>query len=175
MSYLTWNRFWQLILVYWRLLCLSLQLCKKKGSCFTCGDMMLNHATEALKILGGVGLFFSFTEVSVRSPNLYLLTIRSFNHSTSLICFWGTRERHLSLKFTWLTDVFIQVKFIVRSPQVQFSFFSEISVPILLFLLKTWSHQSLKWQKSTKSIHSNGIATVSGLCGTLFKINTQLT
>lgn len=38
-------------------------LCKKKGSCYTCGDMMLNHATEALKILGGVGLFFSFTEI----------------------------------------------------------------------------------------------------------------
>ncbi|KAM3618356.1 uncharacterized protein V6R79_019596 [Siganus canaliculatus] len=37
--------------------------CKKKGFCFTCGDMMLNHATEALKILGGVGLFFSFTEI----------------------------------------------------------------------------------------------------------------
>uniref|UniRef100_A0A672I706 Tetraspanin-31-like n=1 Tax=Salarias fasciatus TaxID=181472 RepID=A0A672I706_SALFA len=31
--------------------------------CFPCGDMMLNHATEALKILGGVGLFFSFTEI----------------------------------------------------------------------------------------------------------------
>ncbi|CAK6973311.1 tetraspanin-31 [Scomber scombrus] len=38
-------------------------LCKKKGSCFTCGEMMLHHATEALKILGGVGLFFSFTEI----------------------------------------------------------------------------------------------------------------
>ncbi|XP_035512741.1 tetraspanin-31 [Morone saxatilis] len=38
-------------------------LCKKDASCFTCGDMMLNHATEALKILGGVGLFFSFTEI----------------------------------------------------------------------------------------------------------------
>uniref|UniRef100_A0A671V515 Tetraspanin 31 n=1 Tax=Sparus aurata TaxID=8175 RepID=A0A671V515_SPAAU len=34
-----------------------------KGFCYTCGDMMLNHATEALKILGGVGLFFSFTEI----------------------------------------------------------------------------------------------------------------
>lgn len=31
---------------------------------------MLNHATEALKILGGVGLFFSFTEVSVWPPQL---------------------------------------------------------------------------------------------------------
>ncbi|TNM86565.1 hypothetical protein fugu_006795 [Takifugu bimaculatus] len=39
--------------------------CKKEGHCFTCGDKMLTHATEALKILGGVGLFFSFTEVSV--------------------------------------------------------------------------------------------------------------
>lgn len=37
--------------------------CKMNGSCFTCGEMMLNHATEALKILGGVGLFFSFTEI----------------------------------------------------------------------------------------------------------------
>ncbi|XP_077339778.1 tetraspanin-31 [Lithobates pipiens] len=32
-------------------------------SCETCGDKMLNHAGEALKILGGVGLFFSFTEI----------------------------------------------------------------------------------------------------------------
>ncbi|XP_057685326.1 tetraspanin-31 isoform X1 [Corythoichthys intestinalis] len=31
--------------------------------CYTCGDMMLHHASEALKILGGVGLFFSFTEI----------------------------------------------------------------------------------------------------------------
>uniref|UniRef100_A0A3Q3WGX2 Tetraspanin 31 n=1 Tax=Mola mola TaxID=94237 RepID=A0A3Q3WGX2_MOLML len=38
-------------------------LCTRKGKCFTCGDMMLTHATEALKILGGVGLFFSFTEI----------------------------------------------------------------------------------------------------------------
>ncbi|XP_010788598.1 tetraspanin-31 [Notothenia coriiceps] len=47
--------------------------CKINTSCFTCGDKMLNHATEALKILGGVGLFFSFTEVSARSTNLHLL------------------------------------------------------------------------------------------------------
>lgn len=38
-------------------------LCKKDNGCLTCGVMMLNHATEALKILGGVGLFFSFTEI----------------------------------------------------------------------------------------------------------------
>lgn len=38
-------------------------LCMKTGNCFTCGGLMLNHATEALKILGGVGLFFSFTEI----------------------------------------------------------------------------------------------------------------
>ncbi|XP_068186698.1 tetraspanin-31 [Antennarius striatus] len=38
-------------------------LCKKKNVCYTCGDMMLIHASEALKILGGVGLFFSFTEI----------------------------------------------------------------------------------------------------------------
>ncbi|XP_056129551.1 tetraspanin-31 [Lampris incognitus] len=37
--------------------------CKKTGACLTCGDKMLYHATEALKILGGVGLFFSFTEI----------------------------------------------------------------------------------------------------------------
>ncbi|KAG8002999.1 Tetraspanin-31-B, partial [Nibea albiflora] len=30
--------------------------------CYPCGELMLTHATEALKILGGVGLFFSFTE-----------------------------------------------------------------------------------------------------------------
>uniref|UniRef100_A0AAQ4RDD7 Tetraspanin 31 n=1 Tax=Gasterosteus aculeatus aculeatus TaxID=481459 RepID=A0AAQ4RDD7_GASAC len=38
-------------------------LCKTNTACYTCGDMMLTHATEALKILGGVGLFFSFTEI----------------------------------------------------------------------------------------------------------------
>ncbi|TDH10207.1 hypothetical protein EPR50_G00072640 [Perca flavescens] len=37
-------------------------LCKSE-SCHTCGDLMLTHATVALKILGGVGLFFSFTEI----------------------------------------------------------------------------------------------------------------
>ncbi|XP_071191945.1 tetraspanin-31-like isoform X1 [Salvelinus alpinus] len=34
----------------------------KHARCFTCGDLMLQHAAEALKILGAVGLFFSFTE-----------------------------------------------------------------------------------------------------------------
>ncbi|KAM3935252.1 tetraspanin-31 [Leptodactylus fuscus] len=34
-----------------------------KKNCDTCGNKMLNHAGEALKILGGVGLFFSFTEI----------------------------------------------------------------------------------------------------------------
>ncbi|KAM6982187.1 tetraspanin-31 [Tautogolabrus adspersus] len=37
--------------------------CKQNNSCYTCGLKMLDHATEALKILGGVGLFFSFTEI----------------------------------------------------------------------------------------------------------------
>lgn len=37
--------------------------CKHKSYCYTCGEKMLQHATEALKILGGVGLFFSFTEI----------------------------------------------------------------------------------------------------------------
>lgn len=36
--------------------------CLKNG-CETCGDKMLQHASEALRILGGVGLFFSFTEI----------------------------------------------------------------------------------------------------------------
>ncbi|XP_048856331.1 tetraspanin-31-like [Brienomyrus brachyistius] len=31
--------------------------------CQTCGEKMLQHSAEALKILGGVGLFFSFTEI----------------------------------------------------------------------------------------------------------------
>uniref|UniRef100_A0A8D0ANE2 Tetraspanin 31 n=1 Tax=Sander lucioperca TaxID=283035 RepID=A0A8D0ANE2_SANLU len=35
----------------------------KSESCHTCGELMLTHATVALKILGGVGLFFSFTEI----------------------------------------------------------------------------------------------------------------
>ncbi|XP_072553119.1 tetraspanin-31 [Salminus brasiliensis] len=34
-----------------------------KSSCITCGAKMLEHASEALRILGGVGLFFSFTEI----------------------------------------------------------------------------------------------------------------
>ncbi|XP_069087028.1 tetraspanin-31 isoform X1 [Pleurodeles waltl] len=36
---------------------------KCKPLCQTCGSKMLEHAGEALKILGGVGLFFSFTEI----------------------------------------------------------------------------------------------------------------
>ncbi|XP_017563396.1 tetraspanin-31 [Pygocentrus nattereri] len=34
-----------------------------KPTCPTCGKKMLDHASEALRILGGVGLFFSFTEI----------------------------------------------------------------------------------------------------------------
>ncbi|KAJ7317750.1 hypothetical protein JRQ81_003912 [Phrynocephalus forsythii] len=38
--------------------------CKKsKAACPRCGDVMMEHSDEVLKILGGVGLFFSFTEV----------------------------------------------------------------------------------------------------------------
>uniref|UniRef100_A0A6I8NSS1 Tetraspanin 31 n=1 Tax=Ornithorhynchus anatinus TaxID=9258 RepID=A0A6I8NSS1_ORNAN len=39
--------------------------CKTTPSvpCPACGDKILKHADEALRILGGVGLFFSFTEV----------------------------------------------------------------------------------------------------------------
>ncbi|TSL61196.1 Tetraspanin-31 [Bagarius yarrelli] len=37
--------------------------CLNTHSCKTCGFKMLQHASEALKILGGVGLFFSFTEI----------------------------------------------------------------------------------------------------------------
>nr|XP_033792399.1 tetraspanin-31 [Geotrypetes seraphini] len=37
--------------------------CIHANKCETCGDLMLRHAGEALKILGGVGLFFSFTEI----------------------------------------------------------------------------------------------------------------
>ncbi|KAF7240347.1 Tetraspanin-31 [Varanus komodoensis] len=46
-----------------RNVCPSLQVCKTKNVCPTCGKVMMEHAGEALKILGGVGLFFSFTEV----------------------------------------------------------------------------------------------------------------
>ncbi|KAJ7999270.1 hypothetical protein DPEC_G00213690 [Dallia pectoralis] len=37
--------------------------CKQTIMCFTCGDKMLHHAAWSLRILGGVGLFFSFTEI----------------------------------------------------------------------------------------------------------------
>ncbi|XP_010879493.1 tetraspanin-31 [Esox lucius] len=37
--------------------------CKKTSTCFTCGDKMLHRAAWSLRILGGVGLFFSFTEI----------------------------------------------------------------------------------------------------------------
>ncbi|KAG7471921.1 hypothetical protein MATL_G00103160 [Megalops atlanticus] len=45
---------------------IDFQLCKapcKSTQCSTCGELMLQHAGEALRILGGVGLFFSFTEI----------------------------------------------------------------------------------------------------------------
>ncbi|XP_070596837.1 tetraspanin-31 [Erythrolamprus reginae] len=37
--------------------------CTKSSACFQCGVVLMGHADEALKILGGVGLFFSFTEI----------------------------------------------------------------------------------------------------------------
>ncbi|XP_026533113.1 tetraspanin-31 [Notechis scutatus] len=36
---------------------------KTKIACLKCGVVLMEHADEALKILGGVGLFFSFTEI----------------------------------------------------------------------------------------------------------------
>lgn len=33
--------------------------------CQLCGEKFLKHSDKALKILGGVGLFFSFTEVII--------------------------------------------------------------------------------------------------------------
>ncbi|XP_060108964.1 tetraspanin-31 [Heteronotia binoei] len=36
---------------------------ESSSPCITCGEKMMQHADEALKILGGVGLFFSFTEI----------------------------------------------------------------------------------------------------------------
>ncbi|XP_035933882.1 tetraspanin-31 isoform X2 [Halichoerus grypus] len=42
----------------------SKQICKSRSStCQMCGEKFLKHSDEALKILGGVGLFFSFTEI----------------------------------------------------------------------------------------------------------------
>ncbi|XP_005397469.1 PREDICTED: tetraspanin-31 [Chinchilla lanigera] len=39
-------------------------LCKNRSStCQMCGEKFLKHSDKALKILGGVGLFFSFTEI----------------------------------------------------------------------------------------------------------------
>uniref|UniRef100_A0A5G2QU36 Tetraspanin 31 n=2 Tax=Sus scrofa TaxID=9823 RepID=A0A5G2QU36_PIG len=39
-------------------------ICKSRSpSCQMCGEKFLRHSDEALKILGGVGLFFSFTEI----------------------------------------------------------------------------------------------------------------
>lgn len=67
--------------------------------------MMLNHATEALKILGGVGLFFSFTEVRVRSPNLYLLSFLLIASFCLSLLLRGTKERQT----TGLNDVFSQM------------------------------------------------------------------
>ncbi|KAL2090680.1 hypothetical protein ACEWY4_012943 [Coilia grayii] len=38
-------------------------VCKQKQVCSTCGDLMLQHSGKVLKVLGGVGLFFSFTQI----------------------------------------------------------------------------------------------------------------
>lgn len=39
-------------------------LCRTRSSlCQMCGETFLKHSDKALKILGGVGLFFSFTEI----------------------------------------------------------------------------------------------------------------
>lgn len=37
--------------------------CKETGFCNSCGDLMLQHSGKVLKILGGVGLFFSITQI----------------------------------------------------------------------------------------------------------------
>ncbi|MCJ8750234.1 hypothetical protein PDJAM_G00260150 [Pangasius djambal] len=37
--------------------------CKTTAHCFTCGDLMLQHAAETLSFLGGVGLFCSFSQL----------------------------------------------------------------------------------------------------------------
>ncbi|KAF4093750.1 hypothetical protein AMELA_G00005400 [Ameiurus melas] len=37
--------------------------CKTTAHCFTCGDLMLHHAAETLRVLGGVGLFCSFSQL----------------------------------------------------------------------------------------------------------------
>ncbi|XP_008591752.1 PREDICTED: tetraspanin-31 isoform X5 [Galeopterus variegatus] len=40
------------------------EICKSRSpTCQMCGEKFLKHSDEALKILGGVGLFFSFTEI----------------------------------------------------------------------------------------------------------------
>ncbi|KAM4795101.1 tetraspanin-31 [Rhinophrynus dorsalis] len=45
-------------------LCSAKQNCLQfSNKCQSCGEKMLTHADEALKILGGIGLFFSFTEI----------------------------------------------------------------------------------------------------------------
>uniref|UniRef100_A0A8C7E6U4 Uncharacterized protein n=1 Tax=Naja naja TaxID=35670 RepID=A0A8C7E6U4_NAJNA len=36
---------------------------KSESGCFKCGIVMMEHADEAFKICGGVGLFFSFIEI----------------------------------------------------------------------------------------------------------------
>nr|XP_036848408.1 tetraspanin-31 isoform X3 [Manis javanica] len=42
----------------------SKQICKSRSpTCQMCGEKFLKHSDEALKILGGVGIFFSFTEI----------------------------------------------------------------------------------------------------------------
>uniref|UniRef100_A0A4W4G7M9 Uncharacterized protein n=1 Tax=Electrophorus electricus TaxID=8005 RepID=A0A4W4G7M9_ELEEL len=48
---------------------LCIAACKLTGNCFTCGDLMLQHAGETLKFLGEVGLFFSFSEVCLNAAN----------------------------------------------------------------------------------------------------------
>ncbi|XP_076840226.1 tetraspanin-31-like isoform X2 [Brachyhypopomus gauderio] len=42
---------------------LCIAACKQTGHCFTCGDLMLQHASETLRFLGSVGLLFSFSEI----------------------------------------------------------------------------------------------------------------
>ncbi len=44
-----------------------LQACFPNHSCLPCAEKIQEHAGEALRFVGGIGLFFSFTEVSVSS------------------------------------------------------------------------------------------------------------
>lgn len=64
-----------------------LQACFSHTKCDTCAAKIQEHAGEVLRFVGGIGLFFSFTEVKSHPPLFFFLVYFSVHmHCRTEIC-----------------------------------------------------------------------------------------